>query len=301
MFADQTTIPLPALYVDGVDPAVTYPDGRIQAARLWLDTSTGAIGTLKKRNADNDGWDTLINLDAAPPADHATEHQNGGGDEINVAGLSGLLADPQTPLTHTHASTDITDFGEAVEDRIGAKVIAGTGISVSYNDTSGETTVSNTDTGSGVAVTDEHIQDVVGALLADGGVDFTYDDAGNTITNKIKTVIAIACSDETTAITTGAAKVTFRMPHAMTLTEVRASLSTASSSGNPAIDVNEGGASIFSTTLTIDSGEKTSTTAATPAVISDASLADDAEITIDIDTAGTGAKGLKVYLIGTRS
>lgn len=117
----------------------------------------------------------------------------------------------------------------------------------------------------------------------------------------IKCVIAIAVSDETTAITTGTAKVTFRMPHAMTLTEVRASLSTASSSGNPAIDVNEGGVSIFSTTLTIDSGEKTSTTAATPAVISDASLADDAEITIDIDTAGTGAKGLKVYLIGTRS
>ena len=39
-------------------------------------------------------------------------------------------------------------------------------------------------------------------------------------------------------------------------------------------------------------------TAAAAAVISDANLADDAEITIDIDTAGTDAKGLKVYLIG---
>lgn len=117
----------------------------------------------------------------------------------------------------------------------------------------------------------------------------------------VKVSIGIAVSDETTAITTGTAKITFRMPHAMTLTDVRASLSTSSSSGNPAIDVNEGGASIFSTTLTIDSGEKTSTTAATPAVISDASLADDAEMTIDIDTAGTGAKGLKVWLIGTRA
>jgi len=35
-------------------------------------------------------------------------------------------------------------------------------------------------------------------------------------------------------------------------------------------------------------------------VISDASLADDAEITIDIDVAGTGAKGLKVYMYGYR-
>lgn len=111
----------------------------------------------------------------------------------------------------------------------------------------------------------------------------------------------VAVSDESTAITTGTAKVTFRMPCAVTLTAVRASLSTASSSGNPAIDINEGGVSIFSTTLTIDSGEKTSTTAVTPAVISDANLADDAEITVDIDTAGTGAKGLKIVLIGTRA
>lgn len=113
--------------------------------------------------------------------------------------------------------------------------------------------------------------------------------------------IPIACSDETTALTTGTAKVTFRMPHGMTLDEVRASLTTAQASGATfTVDINEGGASILSTKLTIDNTEKTSTTAATPAVISDASLADDAEITIDIDQAGDGtATGLKVYLIGT--
>jgi len=37
---------------------------------------------------------------AAGGAAHATSHQNGGADEVNVAGLSGLLADQQTPLTH---------------------------------------------------------------------------------------------------------------------------------------------------------------------------------------------------------
>ena len=111
----------------------------------------------------------------------------------------------------------------------------------------------------------------------------------------------VAVSDESTAITTGTAKLTFRMPFAMTLTEVRGSLSTASSSGNPAFDVNEGGVSIFSNTLTIDANEKTSTTAATAAVISDTTLADDAEITIDIDTAGTNAKGAKITFIGYRT
>jgi hypothetical protein len=110
----------------------------------------------------------------------------------------------------------------------------------------------------------------------------------------------VAVSDETTAITTGVAKTTFRMPFALTLSEMRASLSTAFSSGIPTIDVNEGGVSIFSTRLTIDAGEKTSTTAAAAAVISDTALADDAEITIDIDVAGTGARGLKVTFLGTR-
>jgi hypothetical protein len=114
-------------------------------------------------------------------------------------------------------------------------------------------------------------------------------------------VIGIAVSDEETALTTGTAKVTFRMPFAMTLTAVRASLSTASTSGLPTFDINEGGTTILSTKLTIDANEKTSTTAATAAVISDSALADDAEITIDIDVAGTGAKGAKVYLIGRRA
>ena len=112
--------------------------------------------------------------------------------------------------------------------------------------------------------------------------------------------IPIAVSDETTALTTGTAKVTFRMPFAMTLTAVRGSLTTAQTSGSIlTVDINEGGTSILSTKLTIDNTEKTSTTAATAAVISDTALADDAEMTIDIDQVGDGtAKGLKVYLIG---
>jgi hypothetical protein len=119
---------------------------------------------------------------------------------------------------------------------------------------------------------------------------------------KLPVEIQVACSDETTAITAGINKVTFRMPHAMTLTAVRASLTTAQTSGNIfTVDINEGGVSILSTKLTIDNTEKTSVTALTAAVISDTSLADDAEITIDVDQIGDGtAKGLKVTLIGTR-
>lgn len=113
-------------------------------------------------------------------------------------------------------------------------------------------------------------------------------------------VFVISVTDETSVITTGTAKRTFRMPFALTVSSVRASLNTVSSSGLVTVDINEGGSSILSTKLTIDANEKTSTTATTPPVISDTSLADDAEITIDIDGAGTGAIGLKVMIIGTR-
>lgn len=117
--------------------------------------------------------------------------------------------------------------------------------------------------------------------------------------------IGVAASDETTDLTTGTAKVTFRMPHAMTLSEVRASVSTAPThSTTPlTVDINEGGTTILSTKITFDTTEKTSTTATTAPVISDTALADDAEITVDIDSVGdtTAGKGLKIWLIGTRN
>jgi hypothetical protein len=112
--------------------------------------------------------------------------------------------------------------------------------------------------------------------------------------------LIVAASDETTALTTGV-KLTFRMPYAFTLSGVRASLTTAQSSGSTfTVDIHESGTTVLSTKITIDNGEKTSTTASAP-VISDSALADDAEITIEIDQIGDGtACGLKVYLIGVQ-
>ena len=139
-------------------------------------------------------------------------------------------------------------------------------------------------------------------LVQSGGNVKALLSAIKTFSNKGESII-LAASDETTALTTGTAKVTFRMPYAFTVSAVRASLSTAQTSGSIfTVDINDGGTTILSTKLTIDNTEKTSTTAATAPVISDTALADDAEITIDIDQVGDGtAKGLKVVLIGTRT
>jgi hypothetical protein len=87
------------------------------------------------------------------------------------------------------------------------------------------------------------------------------------------------------------------MPYPMTLTSVRASLTTAPTGSSVIINIKESGTTVLSSLLTIATGSKTSTTTS----ISDSALADDAEITIEVTQIGGVAAGLKVTLIGTRA
>ena len=121
--------------------------------------------------------------------------------------------------------------------------------------------------------------------------------------NVFNEVILLACSDETTALTVGTGKVTFRCPFAFYVTGVSASVTTAPVGSTIICDINEAGSTILSTKLSIDAAEKTSTSAASAAVISDANIAADAEITVDIDQIGssTAGAGLKVKLDGYRT
>ena len=108
----------------------------------------------------------------------------------------------------------------------------------------------------------------------------------------------IAASDESTNLTTGTDKVYFRMPYAGTLLAVKATVNTAPTGSTLICDINEAGTSVLGTKLSIDASEKTSDTAASAATIADSALANDAEITIDIDQVGStvAGKGLKVYM-----
>lgn len=119
--------------------------------------------------------------------------------------------------------------------------------------------------------------------------------------------VIVAASDETTTITTGTAKASFSLPYEFNVVGVYATLNTVSSSGTPTIDINEEGTSILGTKIVIDVSEKTGGsagyqgTAAGAATITDSVIAAFAQITVDVDTAGTGAKGLKVVLVGYRT
>lgn len=67
-------------------------EGTAGAGKSYRLTSPGIIDI----GTDDQAWTDVSGVVAA----HAASHQNGGGDEINVAGLSGVLADPQTPAAH---------------------------------------------------------------------------------------------------------------------------------------------------------------------------------------------------------
>jgi len=69
--------------------------------------AAGSDPNLHAADHQNGGGDEIsvaglsgLLADAQTPAAHAADHQNGGADEISVAGLSGLLADAQTPAAH---------------------------------------------------------------------------------------------------------------------------------------------------------------------------------------------------------
>lgn len=107
--------------------------------------------------------------------------------------------------------------------------------------------------------------------------------------------------DSATALTTGTSKGgDYRIANrAITVKAVGAYIDTAATGATlVTIDINEAGTTILSTKITIDASEKTSTTAATPAVISDASIAADAIVTFDVDAIGntTPGNGLKVWV-----
>lgn len=109
----------------------------------------------------------------------------------------------------------------------------------------------------------------------------------------------LSCSDLTSNLAVTNDVAYFRIQRALTLYDARASLITASTSGVVTITMTMNGAALFTTPLTIDVNELTSTTAVTPMVLAITEIPDDALIRVNITVAGTGAKGLICSLIGS--
>ena len=116
------------------------------------------------------------------------------------------------------------------------------------------------------------------------------------------TSFVIACSDETSDLTTGDDKAQIRLPFQFELTSVSANVNTAPTGSTISIQIQEDGSDILSTPITIDASETTSETASVPPSISDSTLASNSILSIDLDQVGssTAGTGLKVNLVGYR-
>ena len=112
-------------------------------------------------------------------------------------------------------------------------------------------------------------------------------------------IVSLTAEDGDATVANNLAQI--RMPFAFELSELpRAFCNTAPTGANLQFDIEEAGATIFSTKLEIDATEKTSTTATTPCVLSDTTLADDAIISFNCDQIGStvAGAGIKLVLIG---
>lgn len=111
----------------------------------------------------------------------------------------------------------------------------------------------------------------------------------------------IAAADQVSVITTGT-KFTFpAWPYDIRIIETQNAVVTESSSGAITFNVKDGGTTIYSTTPTIDQGELSTQTAATPAVISDRIILKGAVVTLTIDGAGTNAIGPSWYIAARKA
>ena len=172
----------------------------------------------------------------------------------------------------------------------------------SYNATTNTPTLANTDTdkrGFRFRVTVAGSQDF-GAGSITFGVNDIVENYGSiwyksVDNNQVSAIfpIGFAFGDETTDIAVGTDKLTFQMPNfATTITGVSVNVKTAPTGSVATFDLNEAGVSVLSTKITIDAGETTSVTAATPPVISDSAIAANAIMTVDIDGVGSTVAGV---------
>jgi hypothetical protein len=214
---------------------------------------------------------------------------------VGFTGAYGDLSGRPTLGTAAAASTgDFAPAAQGVTNGNNHNHDGGDGAQIAYNSLSGLPSIP--------APADAAPQPLAATAAIGTSTDYAREDHAH---QRDSDVIVIPVGDETTPLTTGTSKVRFRMPFAATLLAVRADVNTDTPPTGSAliVDVNEAGTSVLGTKLSIDASETTSTTAASAATITDSSLADVAEISIDIDQIGStvAGAGLKVSLFVRRA
>jgi lysophospholipase L1-like esterase len=89
--------------------------------------------------------------------------------------------DGKSAVGHTHVSANVSDLTETVQDIVSSLLIAGTNVTVNYDDVANTFTINSSAGGGGTDP--EIVRDVIGtAIVAGSGIQATVNDAGDTIT-----------------------------------------------------------------------------------------------------------------------
>lgn len=142
------------------DPGATGPTGPAGPNTVTTSTTTNITGLLKGNGsvvsaavAPTDfvaTGDSRLS-DARAPTAHKVSHQNGGSDQISVAGLTGLLATAQTPAAHTHPESEVTNLvSDLAAKALGARLITSGGGLTGGGDLTADRTLA---VGAGVGLT----------------------------------------------------------------------------------------------------------------------------------------------------
>jgi hypothetical protein len=280
-----------ALNIGGIGAELSAVNAELEfeytVGTVVVSTKTFPCSIARDINRGNEGTTTFANLTyPAPDAIEVLANKNVANGYCGL-NSSGQVASAQLPSYVDDVLEYSTTGGFPATGEAG-KIYVATGVNKTYR-WSGSTYV---EIAASPGTTDS---------LTEGSTNLYFTNARARAA--LPDAIGIAVSDEGTNLATGSANLTFRMPYAVTLTSVRANVNTAPVGSTINIDIKRAGTSIFSTLLSIDANEKTSATAATPAVLSTTSLSDDDELVVSIEQVGstTPGKGLKLWLRGTRA
>jgi len=263
---------------------VTNTGGNLTANAVMLGAGTADSKVVAGITTDGT---SKFTLGVAGTSVGSVDFKNATSGTVTLSPVTGALG---TVTLSLPAATD-TLVGKATTDTLTNKTLTSPTIAKIANlSTNGVLTATSGD-GTLVSVAPS----TSGFRLTSNGSAWTS--AGDTY------LIEFAASDETTALTAGTGKFTTRMRFAGTLTAVRSSVTTAPTGSTFIVDVNKNGTTVLSTKLSIDASEKTSVTAASAAVISVSSFADDDEVTVDFDQVGStiAGAGAKIALYFTRT
>lgn len=101
-----------------------------------------------------------------------------------ITGLVSALAG-KSDTSHTHNSSAISDFSEAVDDRVAALLQQGSGISLTYNDSANTLTISSTGGGGGAGMSETTYTITSSTIAAGASQTLTFNPELGVIVRKI--------------------------------------------------------------------------------------------------------------------